>query len=295
MRPPIRASVCGLAALGVIFASRFASAQDVLVPTPGAVPPSELRSNIGVSRPYWSAGESRPFLGAVFETGGISVRTELDAGWGRPHYSWIGGEVTSSISLRGLSAFTGVRGVLPFGSVRFGGRYVASIQQRFIEDSPIISRPMLEVDEGPRSRYASLDGEVQFEIPLPIGKLGGVASAHGLFGIPEGFFVFEDGLRMIAAGPFVGRGRVQYLAGIGDTPTFRVGGIVEVMGDPQREAVWFRTGPAVAVSLTHHLEAVGVAALTLLSPDEIGLAGADLGQIGLRYRWATGDLWPEFP
>ncbi len=295
MRRTLFLAACALGVLASIVVSRSASAQDVLVPTPGAVPPSELRSNIGVSRPYWSAGESRPFLGAVFETGGISVRTELDAGWGRPHYSWIGGEVTSSLSLRGLSAFTGVRGVLPFGSVRFGGRYVVNIQQRFIEDFPQITRPMLEVDEGPRSRYASLDGEVQFEIPLPVGKLGGVASAHGLFGIPEGYFVFEDALRMVAAGPFITRGRIQYLAGIGDPATFRVGGIVEVMGDPQREAVWFRTGPAVAVSLTHHLEAVGVAALTLLSPDEIGLAGADLGQIGLRYRWATGDLWPEFP
>ncbi|NUO53882.1 MAG: hypothetical protein HOV80_33985 [Polyangiaceae bacterium] len=295
MRRPLVLALAALAALVSMSTTRVASAQDVLVPGPGTLPPSELRTNISVSRPYWSAGESRPFLAAIFETGGISLRTELDAGWGRPHYSWIGGELSSSMSLRGLSAFTGVRGVLPFGSVRFGGRYVASIQQRFIDDFPKISRPMLEVDEGPRSTYAALDGEVQFEIPLPVGKIGGVASAHGLFGVPDEFFVFEDALRMIAAGPFIGRGRLQYLAGIGDPPTFRVGGIVEVMGDPQREAVWFRTGPAVAVSLTHHLEAVGVAALTLLSPDEIGLAGADLGQIGLRYRWATGDLWPEFP
>jgi hypothetical protein len=56
-----------------------------------------------------------------------------------------------------------------------------------------------------------------------------------------------------------------------------------------------RLGPAIVVSLTHHLEAVGVAALSVFNPDEIGLAGADLGQIGMRYRWATGDLWPEFP
>jgi len=31
------------------------------------------------------------------------------------------------------------------------------------------------------------------------------------------------------------------------------------------------------------------------SPDTLGLIGADLGQLGLRYRWATGDRFPEFP
>ncbi len=293
-----RLAACAIAAAVLVSSVSVAGtafAQEDVVTNPGTLPASELRTGIGVTRPYWSAGEYRPFLAAVFETGGVSLRTELDAGWGKPHYSWFGTEISSSMSLRGLTAFGGLRGVLPFGHVRAGGRYVASISQRFLDKTAVVTRPMLDVDEGDRSRYVSIDGEVQFEIPVPIGKLGGVASAHGLFGVPEDKLVFEDALRIIAEGPFIARGRLQYLAGIGDPPTFRVGGIVEVMGDPVREAVWIRSGPAVAVSLTHHLEAVGVAALTLLSPDEIGLAGADMGQIGLRYRWASGDLWPEFP
>jgi len=32
-----------------------------------------------------------------------------------------------------------------------------------------------------------------------------------------------------------------------------------------------------------------------VSPDELGLVGADLGQLGLRYRWASNDRWPDFP
>jgi hypothetical protein len=140
-----------------------------------------------------------------------------------------------------------------------------------------------------------VDGELYGDVPLPIGKLGLLASAHGILGVQDDHFVFEEGLRVIADPPLLWRARMTYLTGIVEPPTFRVGGIVEVMGNPMREAFWIRTGPAIAISLTHHLEAVGVAALTLLSPDEIGLAGADLGQIGLRYRWATGDLWPEFP
>ena len=275
--------------------TRVASAQDVQGLPPGSALPAELRSNIGVQRPYWSAGEARPFLAAVFESGGISLRTELDAGWGRPHYAWVGAEATSQISLRGSTIFSGFRGVAPFGSIRAGARYFAGITQNFVEPKPQITRPELEVDEGERSRYLSLEGDLAFEIPLPIGKIGGSISAYGILGVPEPYYVYEEALRAIVEPPFVIRGRAQYLAGIGDPPTFRIGGVVDVIGNPEREAVWVRTGPAIAISLTHHLEAVGVAALTLLSPDEIGLAGADLGQIGLRYRWATGDRWPEFP
>lgn len=275
--------------------SAVALAQNVTDPPPGAVLPSELRAGIGVERPYWSAGAPRPFLAGTFESGGVSLRTELEAGWGRPHFAWAGGEVTSQLSLRGVTLFSGFRGVAPFGSVRAGARYFLATQQRFLEPNNQITRPELEIADGQRTRYLSLDGELQFEIPLPFGRIGGLASAHGVLGVPDPFFVYEEGLRAIIDPPFVVRGRVQYLAGIGDPPTFRLGGIVDTIVNPAREAVWVRTGPAIAISLTHHLEAVGVAALTLLSPDEIGLAGADIGQIGLRYRWATGDLWPEFP
>ncbi len=289
----LAAALLSLAAISV--SARAALAQDVGSLPAGADPPRELRTGIGALRPYWAAGQPRPFVGAVFDTGGVSARTELDLGYGRPHYLWAGGEISSSLSLRGLTMFTGARAVAPFGSLRAGARYVAMIQQRYVEPSTQITRPDLDTDVGERSRYLSIDGEVQFEIPLPLGKIGAVASVHGLLGVPDDAFVFEDALRVIADDPVIWRARAQYLAGIGEPATFRVGGIVEVMGNPTREAFWVRTGPAVSVSLTHHLEAIGVAAFTLLSPDEIGLAGADLGQIGLRYRWATGDLWPEFP
>jgi len=29
--------------------------------------------------------------------------------------------------------------------------------------------------------------------------------------------------------------------------------------------------------------------------DQLGVVGADLGQLGLRYRWASGDRWSDFP
>jgi hypothetical protein len=51
----------------------------------------------------------------------------------------------------------------------------------------------------------------------------------------------------------------------------------------------------LTLSLTHHLDAIGAVMIVAASPDQLGLLGADLGQLGLRYRWSTGDRWPEFP
>ncbi len=253
------------------------------------------REDIGTFRPYWGAGDARPFVAVTFENAGIAGRTQLDLGYGKPHHQWAGVELTTQISLRSMSGFLGVRATAPWGTVRFGPRFVTQYSQRLIEKTDSVTRTDLDQDEGIKSHYLALDADANFSIALPVGSLGVGLLASGVFGVEEGYFVMEDALRVPIDPPFVGRGRLSYLAGIGVPATLRVGGVFEAIINPEREMVNLRTGPAVAVSLTHHLEAVGVAAFSIYNPDEIGLAGADVGQIGLRYKWATGDLWPDFP
>ena len=292
MAPRALGSLLALAA--ALFAGS-AAAQDVRSLPAYATPSSDARLGIGTLAPYWSSGSSRPFLAAVIETVGLSLRAEMDLGFGKPHYAWAGAELSSSLSLRGTTTYLGARGALPWGSLRAGARYFAAAQQRLLVPSGQIERAELDVDEGPRTRYVSLEASADADIPLPFGGLVALGSVHRLFGVERGYLVFEDALRVVAEPPWLARGRLTYLVGFGTPATLRLGVLAEVIGDPQRETLWVRTGPAVAVSLTHHLDAVGVAAISVFSPDEIGLAGSDLGQIGLRYRWATGDLWPEFP
>jgi len=287
-------SLAGFAAALALSMSNVALAQDV--GNAGAVsPPSAGRADIGAGRPYWGAGPVRWFAAGTFESAGIGIRTGLDLGYGRPHHQWAGLAVESGLSLNNLTFGAYARAQLPWGSIRFGPRLVSSLNQKLIPEVDIVTKPLLEVDAGIRSKYLALDGEVNVNIPLPYGSLGLLANAYGVFGVPDGYFVYEDALRTVLQPPFVGRGRVSYLAGIGKPATLRVGGLVELIYNPDRDLVSVRTGPAVAVALTHHLEAVGVAAFSVYNPDEIGLSGADLGQIGFRYKWASGDLWPEFP
>lgn len=272
-----------------------AGAQEFRSGAIGANAPPDDRGDIGIDQPYWSAGKPRPFAAVVFETAGISGKTELELGYGRPHHLWAGVEISTALALGGLQAFGGLRATAPWGTLRFGPRFWTALGQRLIVPADVITRPMLDAFDGPKTRYLALDADANFQIPLPIGAIGVLLSASGIFGVEDGYYVFENTYRVVVDPPFVGRVRVSYLAGIGNPPTFRLGGLAELIYNPGRDMVNVRLGPAVAVSLTHHLEAVAAVGLSVFNPDEIGVAGADLGQIGLRYRWATGDLWPEFP
>ncbi|MBL8742855.1 MAG: hypothetical protein JNK04_17220 [Myxococcales bacterium] len=277
------------------FSPKTARAQDIGDASGTVSPPSAGRADISANRPYWGAGPVRGFAAGAFDTAGIGMRTELDLGYGRPHHQWAGLELATGLSLKGMSLMAYARAQAPWGHVRFGPRFFTGLNQKLIPEVAVVTRPLLDVNEGLRSKYLSLDGEVNVSIPLPVGALGILANAYGLFGVPDGYYVFEDALRTVVEPAFVGRGRISYLAGIGKPATLRVGGVAELIFNPGRDLYTIRTGPAVAVALTHHLEAVGVAAFSVYNPDEIGLAGADLGQIGFRYKWASGDLWPEFP
>ncbi len=286
--------LASLSALVVAGVTVPAAAQDLTSLSPGATAPPD-RNELSAGRPYWGAGKDRWFGAATFDSAGISARIGLDVGYGKPHHQWFGLQVEPQVSFSGIGAFGGLRAATPFGSLRVGPRFYTSLGQHLVEKADVITKPMLDLEEGPRSRYLSLDAELNVSIPLPLGSFGALLNASGVFGVNEDYYVFENSLRVVMEAPFVGRLRLNYLAPIGAYKTFRIGGMVEGIYNPGREYLNIRTGPAVAVSLTHHLEALAQVAFSVYNPDEIGLAGADLGQIGLRYRWASGDLWPEFP
>jgi hypothetical protein len=289
-----RTIAAGVVLASALSLSRAAFAQELSGVGANATSPP-TRVDIGPKRPYWGAGDARWFAAVTFETAGISEKSQLDVGFGRPHYQWIGLSTDTALSLRGLQTFGGIRAVAPWGFARFGPRWWTGLGQKLLTPELSYNRAEIDVNDGLKSKYLSLDGEVGFSIRLPIGAIGGLITAYGILGVPQGYYVFEDSLRVIMDPPFVGRARLSYLAPIGDPATFNIGGLAEVIYNPGREYVNVRIGPAVAVSLTHHLEAVASIAISVANPDEIGISGADLGQIGLRYRWATGDLWPEFP
>jgi hypothetical protein len=66
-----------------------------------------------------------------------------------------------------------------------------------------------------------------------------------------------------------------------------------VVGIPNREAVVVRAGLYTSVAVNRHLEVLATLLPVLVSPDSIGLIGADFGQLGIRMRYATDETRPD--
>jgi len=153
----------------------------------------------------------------------------------------------------------------------------------------------VRIPESPNSHYLALEGELAGSVPLPWGSLFGVGTVYYLAGVPDDWFVFEDALHVVVDPPWLWRVRLGHVLSFGKDNGLRVGFAAELIGVPNREVHVLRIGPQLTVALTHHLDAQASVMAVVASPDALRLLGAEVGQFGLRYRWATGDPFPEFP
>lgn len=292
-----RLAACALA-VAFVAAPATARAQegaDILSST-GDAPGISGGLDQAQKRPYWGySGHARPFVSSVFEVGIFYLRPSLAVGWGKPHWSWIGVEGYTNLSPGGGAEYAGVRAASQYVDLRVGARYAFPAAQYFLPEEVSYTRDETEYKLGARSRYVAGEAELSGAVPAPFGSLFGVATGYVITGVPEGYAVYEEALHAVVEPPFVWRGRLGYLAAVGKEADMKVGLAGELIGSPARGTVVTRAGPVIGILLTHHLEAVGSLMIVLAGPDDLGLVGAELGALGLRYRWATGDRWPDFP
>lgn len=290
-----RALLAGLAAAAAVLATPVcASAQDI-ADLPGQTNPPQTLRGYDPKTPYWMSGDARPFLAAVMNLGGIYYRPELEVGYGRPHFSWAGAELWSRLSLGGVVFYAGPRLTLPSLDLRVGARMVSSAGQNLLPRREIYNNNHLDAESPPRSHYWSIDSEINVSGAAPGGNASLLVSAFAIGGVEDGYDVFEDSLHIIVRPPLVWRARFSYLASLGPYNNMGLGWATEIINSPARDLTVFRMGPVVTVALTRHLQATAAGLLGIDSRDDIGLSGADLGQIGLSYRWASGEPFPDFP
>jgi hypothetical protein len=278
-----------------VLAPASAAAQD-FADTPPPGDESSLRSGVEQNRPYWrGSGPERGFMAASLGLGIVYYRPKLQFGYGRPHHSWFGLELGSGVSLGGGKHSASLRAQYPHIDVRAGVRYEFSIDQHFLVPRDAFTRIDLESAALGQSRYVVGEAEVVGTTPFPGGSLVGLAAGYYVAGVPDGAYVFEDALKVLIDPPWAWRARLTYLVHLGWLGSMKLGPAAEVVHVPVRETITVRVGPAISVGLTHHLEVAGSLMIVAASPDELGLVGADLGQLNLTYKWATGDQWAEFP
>ncbi|MBK8257947.1 MAG: hypothetical protein IPK82_35440 [Polyangiaceae bacterium] len=282
----------------VFFSAGGASGQSQVLdlPTPSiAPPPFTGEFEQAGKRAFWRAGKTRWFFASSLEVGNLFVRGGGALGYGKPHWSWVGVEGSSAISPGGGVTYGGLRLAWPYADLRAGARYAFTASQHFLLPQHSYTREDLEHTDGPKLRYVTLEAELAAGYPLFRGAIFGVAGIYHIVDPPPGYYVFDPTLQIVAKPSLMWRARAGYLVTVDKWDQFRVGAVVEVLGSPERDLVSVRAGPSVTALITHHLEAFGTALLLVHSRDTIGTAGAQFGELGFRYRFATGDRYPEFP
>jgi hypothetical protein len=192
------------------------------------------------------------------------------------------------VSLASVGQYLGIGAALPGVTLRVGARYMYPFSGRLLVPRDSYTRTDLEQEEGPRADHLALESELTGTVPILVGSAFAVLTAYRTELVDDGFFLYEEALRTIMAPPYIWRARLGYLLSFGRDGSIRVGPVGEVIGIPERSASVIRAGFLGSVLINAHLEAQASLIPVITSPDTIGLAGGDFGQLGVRFRWATG-------
>lgn len=257
------------------------------VGAPIEAPPSTTGLEPGNRRSYWSRGEHRFYVSSMLDAGYLYGRPQIAVGFGKPNWRFMQLETWATLSAAGAGQYQGLRFGLPFAELRGGARYQIPLSRLLYLHRETYTRFDLEDKTGPSARYLALDTEFAATIPFIGGSIFTLFGTTYVSGLKEGYDVYEEQLRIVGTGPWFHRARIGYALRLGEQGAIRIGPVVDTIYNPGRKMVVVRAGLVATVVMTHHLEVLATFVPTIVSPDAIGLAGGDFGQLGIRYRWAT--------
>ena len=275
-------------AAAVVFVTSPASAIDSPEVLPSPTPPSGASGIDRASAPaYWAQGTPGPFAAGTLELGWAYARPRIAFGFGRPYYRHLSIEGQPLISPNGAGAYFGVKGAVPWLEMRVGTRYFAPFQRSLITAKTTHNRLSIEEKDGPTASHAVLEAEMAGAVPVPGGGPFWVLSAYHIPGLQEGYHLYEESLKMVIEPPWVWRARVGYAVHFGKDDAISVGLAQEVIVNPGRREHVLRGGVIANVLISDTVDVQATFLPVISSPDSIGLAGADFGHLGIRWRFAT--------
>jgi hypothetical protein len=207
---------------------------------------------------------------------------------------WAGVDVNAISTVEFAQGYAGLRASLPVFDLAFGVRDTFSYGKRFLPAQATFTSDDVTAP-GSKARYWAWEAEAVGIIPLPHAALLLDYIAVRTLDVPSGAFVYEESYRLVVAKPFYQVLRAAAVARFLREDALKVGVLSEYLLSTGREKNVFRCGPAGAIQLTDHLEALGTLSVVISSPDSLGLALGAYGLAGLRYRWATGEATPKLP
>ncbi len=236
---------------------------------------------------YWSRGEPRFFVSGRIDVGFLFLRPRFQFGYGRPHWSWLGFEINPTVSTNRIGGYFGAKADFPWVNFRIGSRYTFAFQQSFLTPQQSYNQHEIESLEGPSARYFSVEAQLELKVPLGWGDLRAEITGTYLPDVPDGYYVYENTLRLVAAPPWVWGVDAGYRISFGPRNVFFIQPSAEVVHVVERDEVIVRVGARVGAQPWPDLEARMVVMPTVYGTDELGDQGGNTFLIGIRYRFAT--------
>ncbi|MCA9669622.1 MAG: hypothetical protein KC503_28700 [Myxococcales bacterium] len=240
--------------------------------------------------PPWRLQPKRWFFATRVDLGFVFLRPRISLGYGQPHARWLGIDINPIVSGEGLGAYGGLRFALPYLDLRVGGRWrFFTFRRSFLEQKDRYIREDIELRDGPKSRYAALEAELTGNFPIrKLSLLQFELAGSYVIGVPDGYNVYEEDIRVVLEPPWVWRARVGYAFRLLREDALTVGLLVEIVHNPGRDKFAIRGGVRMALRIRYDLDMRLAFIPVLVSKDSLGAAGGDVFLIGLRWRWATG-------
>jgi hypothetical protein len=233
---------------------------------------------------HWSEARARPFVAGLFDAGGL-LRAKLMIGYGKPHWLWAGLEsealTTSELGLTAVRA----RLALLVADLAIAYRRTWSYRRSWLAREPSYSDG--DLTGGPKASYHSLDMWLWGIVPVGNGYLDWEVESVRVYGVPAGFDLYEEWLRVPARPPWLVATRLAY------AHTFKSGRIaLGAMGEwiwPGDRATWLRVGPLASYVFSSHWDVSGLLTFEVRSPDQLSFYNGVWGTFRFRYRFATGE------
>jgi hypothetical protein len=272
---------------GLAVAPPIHAAEPFGIDSPTPSPPALSGTDQAVVARYWELGRTRPFLAGSVDAGFPYFRPRFAAGYGRPFWSWLGVEAYPALALGGVGPYVGAAAAVPGFTLRAGGRYFYPFSRSLLTPREHFTRTDIDLAEGPKSDYLAFEAEAAATAPLFSGSAFGVLTGYRISHVLPDYYLFEESLRTVMKPPYIWRARLGYLLAFSRSGAIRMGAAGEVIGLPGRGEFVVRAGLLGSVSISAQLEAQVSLIPVLVSPDSLGLAGGDFGQLGVRYSFAT--------
>jgi len=240
---------------------------------------------LGVLLSAHAASAASPFVATQLDAGPIYVRCDAALGVGQPFQRSLALETRAQPNFEAWMQWLGITATWPSVTLRSGVRGVVPFDRTFLLPRERYTRFDTEVKEGPAALHAAFESELEAQRPFGHLQLSAVLTAVSLLGVPEGRWVVEERLRVVAPGGWVFRARGGAAWRFGPEDAFFAGAAAEVLWVASRGTQVVRAGPQLGARVGDRLELLLSILPAWSSPDALGLAGGDVQHLGLRWRW----------